>query len=117
LDHRVLQPGQPVAFRGPFGDFHLSATPLPRWSASPAVPAWRRCGPFSATCGSAAPAPAKFFFGARTRQDLFLSTNGRLRKSAPWFEFIPVLSHEPADSPWTGERGLVTRRRRAALPT
>ena len=107
--HQALQPGQPVAFRGPFGDFHLSAT----------------SAPLVGIAGSSGMAPlrsifrdmrvrgirrqAKFFFGARTRQDLFLLDEwADFERRAPWFEFIPVLSHEPADSPWTGERGLVT---------
>ena len=53
--------------------------------------------------------PAKFFFGARTRQDLFLLDEwAAFEQQAPWFRFIPVLSDEPANSAWTGERGLVT---------
>lgn len=49
-------------------------------------------------------------FGARTQADLYqLDTLRSL--AANWveaFEFVPVLSHEPADSGWQGARGLVT---------
>lgn len=49
-------------------------------------------------------------FGARTQADLYLLEQlDELRRAWPDpFEFIPVLSHEPADSNWTGKRGLVT---------
>lgn len=49
-------------------------------------------------------------FGARTTADLYaleqLATIGRGWKGH--FNFVPVLSHEPEDSAWTGARGLVT---------
>ena len=49
-------------------------------------------------------------FGARTQADLYLLEQiADLKKAWPDpFEFIPVLSHEPAGSSWTGKRGLVT---------
>ncbi|MDH1440467.1 2Fe-2S iron-sulfur cluster binding domain-containing protein [Pseudomonas sp. GD03721] len=49
-------------------------------------------------------------FGARTTADLYaleqLATIGRGWKG--YFNFVPVLSHEPEGSAWTGARGLVT---------
>ncbi|VVQ15535.1 2Fe-2S iron-sulfur cluster-binding protein [Pseudomonas fluorescens] len=49
-------------------------------------------------------------FGARTTADLYaLSQLDTISKSwRGYFNFIPVLSHEPADSAWPGARGLVT---------
>ena len=107
--HQVLRPGQPVAFRGPFGNFHLSdaSVPLIGIAGSSGMAPLRSI--FRDMLVRGIRRPAKFFFGARTRQDLFLLDEwADFEKRAPWFEFIPVLSHEPADSPWTGERGLVT---------
>ncbi|MGK2940079.1 MAG: hypothetical protein ACSLFJ_00185, partial [Immundisolibacter sp.] len=53
---------------------------------------------------------AVFLFGARTQGDLYkldaIEAIGS-RWAAP-FQFLPVLSHEPPDSGWTGARGLVT---------
>lgn len=49
-------------------------------------------------------------FGARTRADLYAFEQIRSIGSG-WrggFEFIPVLSDEPADSDWSGRRGMVT---------
>lgn len=52
----------------------------------------------------------RYFFGARTQADLYaVAEMEQLAKR--WlarFEFIPVLSEEPADSDWQGLRGLVT---------
>lgn len=59
-----------------------------------------------------------FLFGARTQADLY--GLDRIRKVAEgWkgeFDFIPVLSEEPADSDWDGKRGLVTEHVASALP-
>ena len=53
-----------------------------------------------------------FFYGARTKDDLYLIDEMNEIKSS-WnkkykFEFIPVLSEEPDDSGWDGGRGFVT---------
>jgi p-cymene monooxygenase electron transfer component len=49
-------------------------------------------------------------FGARTQADLYAL--GQIKSIGDgWqdaFEFVPVLSAEPADSNWTGKRGMVT---------
>ena len=107
--HQKLQPGQSIAFRGPFGDFHLSdtRTPIVGIAGSSGMAPLRSI--FIDMLHRGISRPSLFFFGARTRQDLFLLDEwAAFEKQAPWFHFIPVLSHEPVDSPWTGERGLVT---------
>lgn len=107
--HEKLQPGQPVAFRGPFGNFHLSTstTPLIGIAGSSGMAPLRAI--FQDMFRLGIRRPARFFFGARTRPDLFLLEEwAEFARHAPWFVFIPVLSDEPANSPWAGERGLVT---------
>ncbi len=107
--HQHLQPGQPVAFRGPFGHFHLSGTEAPMVGIAGSSGMAPLRSIFQDILLKGIQRPALFFFGARTRQDLFLLEEwADFKKKAPWFEFIPVLSHEPENSPWTGERGLVT---------
>jgi p-cymene methyl-monooxygenase electron transfer component len=62
--------------------------------------------------------PGVLLFGARTTQDLYaIERIGAIKSrwAAP-FVFLPVLSHEPADSEWTGARGLVTEFIPDALP-
>jgi propane monooxygenase reductase component len=49
-----------------------------------------------------------FFYGARTRQDLFyLDRIEWIGKRLPNFLFIPALSHEPAATDWHGETGFI----------
>jgi p-cymene monooxygenase electron transfer component len=54
--------------------------------------------------------PCTLLFGARTQADLYALDQIR-NISISWlesFEFVPVLSQEPAASDWVGARGLVT---------
>jgi len=52
--------------------------------------------------------PVRFFYGVRTRRDLFhLDEFAEFARRLPDFRFIPALSHaEPGDE-WTGETGFV----------
>jgi p-cymene methyl-monooxygenase electron transfer component len=62
--------------------------------------------------------PCAFLFGARTQADLYwLEQIQQIAQNwADKFVFLPVLSHEPADSSWTGARGLVTQFITDAMP-
>lgn len=52
--------------------------------------------------------PVLFFYGARTQSDLIkLPEIAALTAAHPSVEWIPVLSHEPEDGGWAGERGFV----------
>lgn len=52
--------------------------------------------------------PVLFFYGARTRADLFyLDRIAALTEAHPEITFIPVLSHADDDAGWTGARGFV----------
>lgn len=53
---------------------------------------------------------ARLLYGARTQRDLYaLSQLTELSRQWPSrFEFVPILSEEPSDSGWSGQRGLVT---------
>lgn len=97
--------------KGPFGSFHLPLSDRPMIciaGGSGLAPILsilhdalrrnitRRCA---------------LLFGARTQSDLYLleeiaSIQERWGEA---FQFMPVLSHEPADSSWKGARGLVTQ--------
>jgi len=62
--------------------------------------------------------PCAFLFGARTQADLY-GLDAIQQIANNWnekFVFLPVLSHEPADSSWKGARGLVTHFITDALP-
>lgn len=51
-----------------------------------------------------------FLFGARAQRDLYCleEIHGFAHALPGDFQFLPVLSEEPQDSPWAGARGLVT---------
>jgi NAD(P)H-flavin reductase/ferredoxin len=54
--------------------------------------------------------PCVLLFGARTQADLYM-LDAIKNLGDTWlekFNFVPVLSHEPEGSDWTGARGLVT---------
>lgn len=52
--------------------------------------------------------PVLFFYGARSRADLFhLDRIAAIVAAHPSVEFIPVLSHAADDDGWSGERGMV----------
>lgn len=52
--------------------------------------------------------PVHFFYGARTRNDLFyLELFAEVARIDPQFTFVPVLSHALDDEAWNGERGFV----------
>lgn len=52
--------------------------------------------------------PVYFFYGARSRNDLFkLDEIDALTAANPNVTFVPVLSHEDEGSDWKGERGFV----------
>ncbi|MFO0696767.1 MAG: 2Fe-2S iron-sulfur cluster binding domain-containing protein [Polyangiales bacterium] len=102
--------GASVVVEGPFGDFrlHTSARPIL------AIAGGSGLAPIRALLEDAASTkcdrPVVFLFGARTQADLYeVDAIEAIRRS--WsgpFVFVPVLSHEPADSAWQGARGLVT---------
>jgi propane monooxygenase reductase subunit len=52
--------------------------------------------------------PVRFFYGARTKRDLFyLDEFAALAAKLPDFRFIPALSHAEADDRWSGEAGFI----------
>ncbi|MBR0873332.1 2Fe-2S iron-sulfur cluster binding domain-containing protein [Bradyrhizobium tropiciagri] len=52
--------------------------------------------------------PVHFFYGARTRNDLFyLDRFEALAAEHPEFNFVPVLSHAADDTDWDGTKGFV----------
>jgi propane monooxygenase reductase subunit len=52
--------------------------------------------------------PVRFFYGARTRADLFYQEEfAALTARLPDFRFIPALSHAEPDDLWTAETGFI----------
>lgn len=109
--------GERLTVEAPFGDFHLRAS----------------AGPMICVAGGSGLAPLLsvledarkkritrrciVLFGARTQADLYAVEQIRGIGNG-WrggFEFVPVLSAEPAESDWRGRRGMVTEQLDAAV--
>lgn len=108
--HKALMVGDKMNIDGPFGDFFLNEE-----STKDII----------CIAGGSGMAPiysilhylkdkgmkrkVKYFFGARTQKDLFLTDELlQLSKDYPNFEYIPALSHADDDETWLGEKGLIT---------
>ncbi len=106
---RHLKPHDPVKFNGPHGDFCLRDSPRD----------------VLLIAGGSGMAPMKsiledmrkkqerriirFYFGAVSRRDLFLTgTMRQLESDLPNFKFIPALARPLPGDAWTGETGLIT---------
>jgi Na+-transporting NADH:ubiquinone oxidoreductase subunit F len=105
-----MKEGQDIDCVGPFGHFYLRETK-----------ATMVC-----VAGGSGMAPIKsilwelyekgerdrevwYFFGARTRRDLFFDKELEdLASKMPNFHFIPALSHPNPEDNWTGESGVIT---------
>ncbi|MFA6626621.1 MAG: FAD-binding oxidoreductase [Candidatus Cloacimonadaceae bacterium] len=106
--HKHVKVGDKVNFTGPYGDFYLRDTEAD----------------ILFVAGGSGKAPIKsilehlkevgterrmtYFFGARTRKDLYLSEEMQaFEKVFTQFEYVPVLSHPETEDNWTGKTGFV----------
>lgn len=103
--------GSPVEVDGPHGDFWLR----PDDGAILAIAGGSGLAPLLSVLRQGlierVSRPVTLLFGARSQRDLYCldEINALAAQWAGPFEFIPVLSDEPADSGWDGLRGLVTQ--------
>lgn len=109
LDGGAVRVGAPVRLRGPFGTCFRREGRAGRVilvaAGSGMSPIWSILHDHLA---SGEDRPVLFFYGARTRDDLFhLEEIAALRAAHPALEFVPVLSHAEDDAEWDGERGMV----------
>jgi propane monooxygenase reductase subunit len=104
-----LEAGAPIRVKGPYGScFRREGRPGPLilvGGGSGMSPLWSI---LSDHVRSGEQRPVRFFYGARTRGDLFyLDELARLEKTLADFRFIPALSHGEAGDAWTGETGFI----------
>lgn len=104
-----LQPGTEVKIKGPFGScFRREERAGPMilvGGGSGMSPLWSILNDHIL---SKEQRPIRFFYGARTRKDLFfLEEFKRIAQQLQDFEFIPVLSHATEACGWSGETGFV----------
>ena len=105
----TLQPGTELTVKGPFGTcFRREGQTGPMilvGGGSGMSPLWSILRDH---IESGEQRPIRFFYGARTRKDLFfLDEFAAVAAKLADFEFIPVLSQATAEDAWTGEAGFV----------
>ncbi|MGQ0622533.1 MAG: 2Fe-2S iron-sulfur cluster-binding protein [Panacagrimonas sp.] len=109
---------QTIDVEGPHGNFHLHSSDKPMIC----IAGGSGLAPLMSVLEDArknrVKRPCAFLFGARTPADLYcLDQIKQVEQNwADKFVFLPVLSHEPANSSWTGARGLVTQFITDAMP-
>ncbi|MBL8027873.1 MAG: 2Fe-2S iron-sulfur cluster binding domain-containing protein [Fibrobacteres bacterium] len=107
FDH--LKEGEEIFVAGPYGEFALSDTGAPAIfiaGGSGMAPFWGMLRHMREVNDTR---KVTYFFGATAQRDLFYSDGlAALEKELSSFRYVPCLSAEPAESNWTGERGLVT---------
>ncbi len=104
-----LKPGDAVTAKGPYGTcFRREGRPGPMLligGGSGMSPLWSILNDHIA---SGEQRPIRFFYGARTKADLFyLAEFAALTEKLNDFRFIPALSHAEAGQDWAGERGFI----------
>lgn len=109
LDAGGIEVGAAVTVRGPFGQCFRREDrtgPIVLVAAGSGMsPIWSILHDHIA---SGEDRPVYFFYGARTRSDLFyLDQIAAITAARPEIAFIPVLSHADDDADWTGARGFV----------
>jgi Na+-transporting NADH:ubiquinone oxidoreductase subunit F len=107
--HRHLKVGDRVTINGPHGDFRLrqSEREIVFIAGGSGMAPIRSILLDMARTSN--PRHATYFFGARTRRDLFLVEEMRaLEKTLPHFSFVPSLSAPAPEDEWDGESGLIT---------
>ncbi|MBU1067986.1 2Fe-2S iron-sulfur cluster binding domain-containing protein [Myxococcota bacterium] len=103
------KPGDDLIFTGAYGEWRLDPDPA---TAILLVGGGVGLTPLRAILYAVAAAcpdkPVHFFYGARTREDLFWTAEFEaLAARFPRWRFTLALSHEPAGSAWDGPRGFV----------
>lgn len=104
-----LKPGTPVSVKGPFGScFRREERKGPMLlvgGGSGMSPLWSI---LQDHIESGEQRPVRFYYGARTRKDLFfIEEFAAIAEQLPNFEFIPVLSQATDEDAWQGETGFV----------
>ena len=105
----TLTPGTAVTIKGPFGScFRREEQTGPMvlvGGGSGMSPLWAI---LKDHIESGEQRPIRFFYGARTRKDLFfLDEFAAITAKLTDFEFIPVLSQATPEDDWSGETGFV----------
>ena len=107
--HRHLKEGEAITINGPYGDFYLQDTDhdIIFIAGGSGMAPVKSILLEMARTGN--PRRARYFFGAKSKRDLFLVDEMRaLERQLPDFGFVPALSEPDTNDHWEGETGLIT---------
>ena len=107
--HQHLKEGDTAIINGPYGDFYLRDTDREIIF----IAGGSGMAPIRSILLDMAarqdPRKATYFFGAKSKRDLFLVDEMRaLERELSAFQFVPALSKPDPEDEWDGETGLVT---------
>lgn len=104
--------GTEIEVAGPLGGFGLDDSTKPMICVAGGSGMSAIMAVIEDACAKQVKRDCIFFYGARGRADLYCKEEidelSEKWHSANSFKFVQVLSEEPIDSDWTGQRGLVT---------
>ena len=105
-----LKVGDTLEVKGPYGVFvmrhHSDSDLIFIGGGAGMAPIWSL---LTAMAEDGSERKATYFYGARTRKDLFyLDELQELTQRVENFEFVPALSEPEPDDDWDGETGLIT---------
>lgn len=107
--HKYLKEGDRVTFNGPFGNFFYKDNDREMIMVAAGTGMAPILSILRAMRGSGIERKCTFFFGAKTREDLFfLEKMKRFEESLHDFQFVPALSRISPEEEWEGVRGRVT---------
>lgn len=108
--HQHLSNGDKVTFTGPYGDFYLQDTDAEVILVAVGTGMAPIRSILYELLAQKSERKISFFFGARTKSDLFLLDEmEKFERELPNFKFIPTLSRPEENDDWTGEVGRVTQ--------
>jgi len=108
LQDGTIVPGVELGFTGPYGAFKLRDSERPILMVAGGSGMAPQLGILRQMAAEGCERPVRFYYGARTRADLFhLDVVQDLGAKLPDFAFVPVLSHATPDCAWDGPQGFV----------
>ena len=107
--HKYLKEGDELTFNGPFGNFFYKDNDREMIMVAAGTGMAPILSILRAMRSSGIKRSCSFFFGAKTKDDLFfMDKMQNLEESLFNFEFVPALSRIDPNDNWEGERGRVT---------
>jgi propane monooxygenase reductase subunit len=108
LQDEAIAPGVELGFTGPYGAFKLRATERPVLMVAGGSGMAPQLGILRQMARDGCHRPVRFYYGARTRADLFwVDEVERLGAELDDFTFVTVLSHATPECAWDGPSGFV----------